>query len=68
MSINKAIACFDENKKLIGEPMNNPQAFNLNQGLAILAREIDSELSSIRSDIRKLSSQLDAVLSAVLHR
>jgi hypothetical protein len=65
MSFAKAKKCFDENKSMIGEPMADPKTFNLNQGLSILANEIDDEFKKNATELRHINEKLDSLRSAV---
>jgi len=59
MSYSKAKACFKENVDAFGDnPMSDPQTYNLNQGLLILTKEIDTSITEIN---RKLTSILAAL-------
>ena len=64
MKSDEAIKCFDENRRLFGDPHCNPEEFNLYNGLASLAeavkeiqiqiRQLHQEMDQIRSDIRNI--------------
>ena len=43
---------------MVGDPMSNPQAYNLNKRLLILTRELENDLRQIKADIKRISSAL----------
>lgn len=61
MSFDLAKKCFAENRDLVGEPMSDPQNFNLNEGLLCLTHEVEAELS-------KINRKLDAIILALQRR
>jgi hypothetical protein len=54
---NLAKKCFAENRNLVGEPMSDPQNYNLNEGLLSLVAELETRLNEID---RKLAALLNA--------
>ncbi len=66
--MNDAERCFTENLRLIGRGLgghpNDPQAWNLNQGLLALTREVASlqqDLQQLRSDLRGVRTELQSI-------
>ena len=49
---------FEENKDLLGHPSADPQAWNLNVGLANLAGSIESDLSDIKNLLQQIARSL----------
>ena len=47
---------FAENRDSIGEPMKNPSAYNLNNGLHALVSELDKRLSEIERLLRSVAT------------
>jgi hypothetical protein len=54
MSYHVAETCFVENANMVGEPMNDPQTYNLNNGLANLSDAINSDLSQIKTLLNQI--------------
>jgi len=65
MSFAKAKNCFIENRNAVGQPLSDPQTYNLNQGLQILTGEIEDGFRKIDAELRKIHTKLDSLSSAV---
>jgi len=56
-----AIKCFDENRNLFGDPRNQPEKFNLYNGLSSFAEgiaQLEAEIQTLRQEVEYLRSQL----------
>jgi uncharacterized protein (DUF934 family) len=58
MSYQTARECFQQNMQMVGEPMSDPQTFNINSGLDELA-------VCIQQDIAQIQQTLTAILNAL---
>lgn len=61
MKANKALECFSENLKLVGDPKSNPEKYFLFQGLVSLA----AALVEVQNDIRILKRNLSQIQTIV---
>ena len=59
MSYATAKKCFQENLDMVGDPMSDPQTFNLNVGLLNLTDEIESDISHIKTALRQIAAALN---------
>jgi hypothetical protein len=57
-SYDMANKCFEENKRRLGVPDTDPEAWNLNTGLANLTGAIEGDLSEIKQLLRQIASAL----------
>jgi hypothetical protein len=55
-SYQMALKAFEENKARIGDPDNDPDAWNMNTGLANLVGAVESELSEIKTLLQQIAN------------
>ena len=61
MNIDTAKSCFKENIQRFGDPNNQPENFNLYNGLYCLSEavsELKQQIGALRQEIRSLRSSL----------
>lgn len=59
--VRAAIKCFDENRNLFGNPQQEPEKFNLYNGLAGLAEgiaQLQAQVATLTQEVTYLRSQL----------
>ena len=61
MSIRNAAKFFEDNIKLHVSAHDDPAMYNLNQGLLMLVRELDSELEQLHAKVVHLSRQVGQI-------
>ena len=59
MTYYTAQKCFEENLRLIGEPMSNPLMYNLSTGLLNLTRQLQTDISQLQTDVHEVKRRLD---------
>lgn len=55
MSYIEARKCFDENRRVIGDPMSNPLLWNLSVGLSFLADAAEADAKQLKAQIAQLA-------------
>ena len=58
MSYTIAKQCFAEARDMVGKPMNDPNTFNLHQGLLNLTDQIQSDMTAIKHQLRTIEQIL----------
>jgi len=61
MYYDTAMKCFEENIQLFGNANNNPEKFNLYNGLANLAEGLKHDMSNIKSQIQYLQQAVNNI-------
>jgi hypothetical protein len=66
MSYQNARNCFQENVNLIGtQPMNDPQNWNLNNGLEQFTQAVQAQLTSMQRSIDNLHNTVNQIQAIV---
>lgn len=68
MSYLTAKRCFEENVEMIGEPMSDPQTFNLNQGLHAIASQLNQDMHALKRDMTAISAKLQHIETLLRRR
>lgn len=61
MSYDVARQAFEENKALIGDPANNPEMWNLCNGLRNLVSALQSDIAVLRHQVVMLTQVVEAL-------
>jgi hypothetical protein len=54
MSYNGAKACFAENINGMGDPMSDPNTYNLNKGLFLLTKQLQVDIAKLEHAVALL--------------
>lgn len=61
MYYDTAMKCFKENIQLFANPNNNPEKFNLYNGLANLSEGLEHDMSNINNQIQYLQQLINNI-------